>query len=242
MGVWKQVGQSLSGLAKHVIKSVVSEPMEVVKDAVGQKMEQGAQTTQQTAPQTAADPMADLAKAGFKTQEDFQKYQGLSEKKDDIELAQIRGKLVREWGLDTTVEGGMQRARMEFEQKEEQRKKVEEQKEEQEIKEEVTNKSVEEEKEELLPAANTIIIKDLKLDPQELTILKGDTVIWKHEDTWEQEGSTRHYLAAHSNEFRSPILFYGDTFNHTFNKNGTFTYIDIIYKEKASMRGTIIVE
>jgi len=131
MGVWKQVGQSLSGLAKHVIKSVVSEPMEVVKDAVGQKMEQGAQTTQQTAPQTAADPMADLAKAGFKTQEDFQKYQGLSEKKDDIELAQIRGKLVREWGLDTTVEGGMQRARMEFEQKEEQRKKVEEQKEEQ---------------------------------------------------------------------------------------------------------------
>jgi len=110
------------------------------------------------------------------------------------------------------------------------------------VEEENEEQGIEEEKEELLPAANTIIIKDLKLDPQELTILKGDTVIWKHEDTWEQEGSTRHYLAAHSNEFRSPILFYGDTFNHTFNKNGTFTYIDIIYKEKASMRGTIIVE
>ncbi len=121
----------MAGLAKHVVKSVASEPMEVVKDAVGQKMEQGAQTTQQAAPQTPADPMADLAKAGFKTQDDFQKYAGLSEKKDDIELAQIRGKLVREWGLDTTVEGGMQKARQEYEQKEEQRKKVEEQKEEQ---------------------------------------------------------------------------------------------------------------
>lgn len=131
MGVWKQVGQSLSGLAKHVVKSVVSEPMEVVKDAVGQQMEQGNQTTQQSAPQTPVDPMADLAKVGFASQGDFQKYQGLSEKKDDMELAQIRGKLVREWGLDTTVEGGMQRARMEWEQKEEQRKKVVEQKEEQ---------------------------------------------------------------------------------------------------------------
>jgi len=130
MGVWKQVGQNLAGLAKHVVKSVVSEPMEVVKDAVGQKMEQGVQATQQSAPQTPVDPMADLAKAGFKTQDDFQKYAGLSEKKDDIELAQIRGKLVREWGLDTTVEGGMQKARQEFEQKEEQRKKVEERKEE----------------------------------------------------------------------------------------------------------------
>lgn len=131
MGVWKSVGQNLSGLAKHVTKAVITEPLEVAKDAVGQKMEQGQQTQQQSDDPSKADPMADLAKAGFKTQEDFQKYQGLSEKKDDIELAHIRGKLVREWGLDTTVEGGMQKARIEFEQKEEQRKKVEEKKEEQ---------------------------------------------------------------------------------------------------------------
>lgn len=137
MGVWKNVGQNLAGLAKHVAKSVVSEPMEVVKDAVGQKMEQGQSPSAQSATvgtgqgDTAGDPMTDLAKAGFKTKDDFDKYQGLSEKKDDIELAQIRGKLVREWGLDSTIEGGMQKARMEWEQKEEQRKKVEEKKEEQ---------------------------------------------------------------------------------------------------------------
>jgi len=134
MGIWKQVGQNLSGLAKHVVKSVVSEPMEVVKDAVGQQMEQATPTAMQSGGQgnqTPDDPMADLAKAGFKTQDDFQKYQGLSSEKDQLELEMTRKQLVRQWGLDTTIEGGMQRARMEFEQKEEQRKKVEEQKEEQ---------------------------------------------------------------------------------------------------------------
>lgn len=132
MGVWKQVGQNLAGLAKHVVKSVVSEPMEVIKDAVGENLEQGNQTQQNTTPaQTPTDPMSDLAKAGFKTQEDFQKYQGLSEKKDDIELSAIRGKLVREWGLDSDLESGMGKARAEWQQKEEERKKVEEKKEEQ---------------------------------------------------------------------------------------------------------------
>ncbi len=116
-----------------MVKSVVSEPLEVVKDAVGQQNEKGQTPAQPTASQSGgqADPMADLAKAGFKTQDDFNLYAQKSGQKDDIELAQIRGKLVREWGLDTTVEGGMQKARQEFEQKEEQRKKVEEQKEEQ---------------------------------------------------------------------------------------------------------------
>ena len=121
----------MASLAKHVVKTVVAEPMEVVKDAVGQKLEQGTQTSQQTNDPTVNDPMGDLAKAGFKTQDDFAKYRGLSGKKDDIELAQIRGKLVREWGLDTNIESGMQKARMEYEQKEEQRKKVVEKEEEQ---------------------------------------------------------------------------------------------------------------
>jgi len=96
--------------------------------------------------------------------------------------------------------------------------------------------------EEIPPGTHIITIKDLKLDPQELTIKQGETVIWKHEDTYETDESTRHYIAAHSNEFRSPLLFYGNTFQHTFNNTGTFTYIDIIYKDRKAMRGTIIVE
>jgi plastocyanin len=87
-----------------------------------------------------------------------------------------------------------------------------------------------------------VVIEDLRLNPQELTINKGDTVIWDNEDDWEQDEATRHYLYSHTNEFRSPILYKGDTFNHTFNTVGTFTYNDIYYKERDLMRGTIIVK
>lgn len=131
MSVWKQVGQNLAGLAKHVGKTVVAEPMEVVADAVGQKMEQGVQTSQQTNDPTD-NPTADLAKAGFKTKEDFDKYENLSGVKDDKELRLIRRNLQSQWGLDTNLASGMKRAQYEWEQKEEQRKKVEEKKEEEE--------------------------------------------------------------------------------------------------------------
>ncbi len=102
------------------------------------------------------------------------------------------------------------------------------------------NESQEEEQtEESPPGTHTITIKDLKLDPQELTIKKGDTVVWKHEDKWED--NTQHYLAAHSNEFRSPLFYYGEEFEHTFDEAGTFTYFDVMYKERNTIRGTIIV-
>ena len=98
------------------------------------------------------------------------------------------------------------------------------------------------ETEELPPGTHLVLIKDLKFDPQELTIKKGETVRWKHEDTYEEEEETRHYVAAHNNEFRSPIFYFGQTFEHTFESEGTFTYIDVIYKDRAAMKGTIIVE
>jgi hypothetical protein len=132
MGVWKQVGQQLGGLAKHAATAVVTEPLEIAKDMVGQKMEQGQQTQQQTTDDPGtSDPLQDLAKAGFKTQDDFTKYQGLSGQKDQMEVAMLRKQLVRDWGLDTNLESGMQQARMEWEQKEAQRKQVQEKEEEQ---------------------------------------------------------------------------------------------------------------
>lgn len=132
MGVWKNVGQQIGGLAKHVTKSVVSAPLEILSDNVGSQMEQGKQTQQNAPPvQTPTDPMADLAKAGFKTQEDFQKYEGLSGQKDKMEMEMLRKQLVRQWGLDTSLESGIKRASAEWEQKEKQRKEVVEKQEEQ---------------------------------------------------------------------------------------------------------------
>lgn len=112
-----------------------------------------------------------------------------------------------------------------------------------EIEEAEINESEEEQaEEELPPGTHVVTIKELKLEPQELTIKKGDKVVWKHEDEWEEEGETRHYLAAHNNEFRTPILYYGDTFEHTFSETGIFTYIDIMYGGRDYMRGKIVVE
>lgn len=120
-------------MAKHVVKSVVSEPAEIVKEAVGtaakpnenqamEAIEQGAQGQPSQASDDSNNPK------GFKTVQDFQKYQNLSGKKDEMELAILRKSLHREFGLTTDLETGMQKARMEYQQKEEERKQVEEQK------------------------------------------------------------------------------------------------------------------
>ncbi len=137
MGVWKSVGQQVGGLAKHVMGAIAQEPEKIVANAVGagkesdgnenqamEAIEQGAQGQQQNA-QTQGD---DNKPKGFKTQQDFQKYQQLSGNKDEMEMAILRKKLFAEYGLRTDVESGMQQARMEYEEKEKQRKQAAEQK------------------------------------------------------------------------------------------------------------------
>ena len=140
MSVWKQVGQQLGGMAKQVAQTVADVPGEIFESAIGQTphsggdnqgmeaVEQGGQTA--NSQQQAGDDSG--APKGFRTKDDFQKYQNLAGKRDDLELAHLRQKLQAEWGLETNLESGMQRARAEYEQKEEQRKQVEEKKEEQE--------------------------------------------------------------------------------------------------------------
>ena len=133
------MGQQLGGLAKHVVQSASDVPGEILEGITGQTpsggqaqqqneamqaLEQGGQATAQqgTRGDDANNPK------GFRTKEDFDKYQTLSGKKDNLELAQIRHKLQSEWGLDGSLESGMQQARHEYEEKEKQRRQVEEQK------------------------------------------------------------------------------------------------------------------
>lgn len=125
--VFGQAAKQVRGLAKHALGKMVAEPLEVVKNVVGQgdgqenqamqAVEQGAQGAQQQATGGVTGQPT-----GFKTQQDFQKYQALSPKKDAMELALLRRRLSSEWG----VEAGMEKARAEFAQKEKQREQVEE--------------------------------------------------------------------------------------------------------------------
>lgn len=135
--VFGQAAKQVGGIAKQVAKRVVQEPLEVLKNAAGQgdvagrqenrameTLEQGGQASQQ---QVQANKQDDAGQpSGFKTREDFEKYQKLSPKKDEMELVLLRKQLAKEWGVET----GMEKAREEFRQKEEQRMQVEEKEEE----------------------------------------------------------------------------------------------------------------
>ena len=135
MSVWKQVGQQLGGIAKHVAQTAADVPGEILENVVGQGSNpggsnQGMEALEHGNPAGASNPSGDDANnpKGFRTKDDYDKYSLLSGQKDDMELAHVRSKLQAEWGLDGTLEGGMQRARAEYEEKEKQRKEAMEQK------------------------------------------------------------------------------------------------------------------
>lgn len=77
------------------------------------------------------------------------------------------------------------------------------------------------------PAGNQVIIKDLRFNPQTITVTKGTTVTWTNED------QTAHTVTSDSNDttgapkaqkFSSDPLNPGDTFKHTFDTPGTYKY------------------
>jgi len=116
------VGKQLGGLAKHVAKKIVREPLEVVENAVGvggsdkgqenrsfdgaqdKGMEMVEQATAQANQQQAQAGDDSGKPTGFRTIQDYQKYQQLSSNKDEMEMAILRKRLAGEWG----VEKGMQ--------------------------------------------------------------------------------------------------------------------------------------
>lgn len=81
----------------------------------------------------------------------------------------------------------------------------------------------------------TVVIKGFAFTPADTTISVGDTVSWSNED------SAPHTIesADGTNTLRSDELSKGDTFEFTFTKAGTYTYICGIH---TSMKGSITVK
>lgn len=136
MGVWKQVTSQVGGIFKQAAKQAAQEPLELGQSVVSQVMGQDSTGTgenissppvQPTGPGLAGDPSG-----GFQSPNDLARYEQLSGRKDEIELKQLRSQLHNEWSVETNIDQGMQRARMEYQQKEQERNKEEEQKKEQE--------------------------------------------------------------------------------------------------------------
>jgi plastocyanin len=73
-----------------------------------------------------------------------------------------------------------------------------------------------------------------KLDPAELSVTAGTTVVFHNVD--EMPGG--HTVAADDGSFQSPPLAKDQQWSHTFSESGTFTYS---IKEHPTAKGRIVV-
>ncbi|MFH1642367.1 MAG: plastocyanin/azurin family copper-binding protein [Nanoarchaeota archaeon] len=89
-----------------------------------------------------------------------------------------------------------------------------------------------------------VIIDDLKFKPQQITVDKGTTVKWVHNDQYANNQNIIHQIGLYKHgtilNARSGRLSFGDIYNYTFIESGEYYYIDIVFKDK--MRGYITVE
>jgi plastocyanin len=81
-------------------------------------------------------------------------------------------------------------------------------------------------------ATRTVAMRNIKFNPRDITIGRGDTV------TWENEDAERHNAIGENNSFDTPVIDQGETSQHTFNNAGTIDYFCTLH---ANMEGTITV-
>lgn len=81
------------------------------------------------------------------------------------------------------------------------------------------------------PAAATVTMKNVKFDPETVTVKAGDTVRWVWDD-----GSVQHDVSGEG--FKSETQAKG-TFDHKFEAAGTFAYICMVHPD--TMKGTVEV-
>ncbi len=135
MGIWKQV-----------VQAIKQEPMEMAQTAAAQITGVGTSEASQAAPQTTSQAglTSDSANTPMSAA-DQQRYDQLATRRDEIELKKLRAQLHGQWAVETNLDQGMQRARMEADQKEQERKRAMEQKKEQKKMEELQVKKAEDE-------------------------------------------------------------------------------------------------
>lgn len=82
----------------------------------------------------------------------------------------------------------------------------------------------------------TVNINGFNFEPKELKVKQGTTVQWVNH-------GTRHSVDADDGSFKSDVLKEGDTFEHTFDKPGTYRYYCRFHGAKGGkdMAGKIVV-
>jgi plastocyanin len=82
--------------------------------------------------------------------------------------------------------------------------------------------------------ATGVTIVDYAFDPKDVTIKPGATVRWTNTGT-DKDG---HTVTADDGSYDSGVLKEGDTYTHTYDAEGTFSYICSVHP---NMKGTVVV-
>jgi plastocyanin len=82
--------------------------------------------------------------------------------------------------------------------------------------------------------AAEVSMKDIKFDPAEITVSKGDTVTWTNNDGVGHDVTGDDFKSGDRGGMQQ-----GDTFEFTFDKAGTFEYVCTAHP---GMQGTVTVE
>lgn len=86
-------------------------------------------------------------------------------------------------------------------------------------------------------SGETVVIKDLSLEPQVITISVGESVTWKNEDRRSHQIMSG-APPVMTDDFVSPNLQTGDSWTHTFEEPGEYPY----HSMTGSLLGWVIVE
>jgi amicyanin len=79
-----------------------------------------------------------------------------------------------------------------------------------------------------------VTMKDIKFDPSELTVKAGDTVTWTNDDSVAHDVTGDSFKSGDAGGMQS-----GDTFEHKFDKAGTFDYVCTVHP---GMKGSVLVQ
>ena len=84
----------------------------------------------------------------------------------------------------------------------------------------------------------TVTMKELKFEPDAVTIKKGESVTWKNEDRRDREIMSGHPPLM-TDEFMSPVLKKGESWSFTFDEVGEHPYHDM---KVPGLLGRVVVE
>jgi len=94
-------------------------------------------------------------------------------------------------------------------------------------------------------SAEIIEIEDLQFKPEDMTIDVGTKIKWVHNDKFADSDKIKHiirvYKVGEAFDLQSDALFYGDSFEYTFDEPGTYRYISIVYAARGA-EGNLVVE